>query len=154
MVMNMKWMFSLCCALLLAGACSTDSDPRPVAEKFLKAMSDHNYKEARKYGTKETVKFLNQLERRDQLFGRAEDEKPGKIVVISEEIQGNRATVYFKEEGSELEQKISLRKLDTDTTDFDKTKRWKVALRKEEIKLNDNSGLDLPKDSVMKKIPS
>ncbi len=152
--MNMKWMLAVCCAFLMVGACSTDSDPRPVAEKFLKAMTDHNYNEARKYGTKETVKFLNQLERRDQLFGRAEDEKPGKIIVISEEIQGNRATVYFKEEGREIEQKISLRKLDTDTTDFDKSKRWKVALRKEEIKLNDNSGLDLPKDSVMKKIPS
>lgn len=150
---RIKLLYSIYILFVLT-SCSGDKDPRPVAEQFLKAMSAHDYKEAKKYSTKETIKFLSQLERRDQLFGDSTKEKTGKISIVSEEIQGDKATVYFKEEGNDLEQKISLRRLDPDTTDLDHSKKWKVALRKEEIRLNNNSGLDLPIDSVMKKIPS
>ena len=140
--------------VFILAACSADKDPRPVAEQFLKAMSVHDYTTAKKFGTKETKKFLSQLQRRDQLFGESQADKTTEIVIVSEEIQGDRATVFFKEKGNELEQKISLRRMDPDTTDADQGKKWKVALRKEEIKLNNNPALDIPKDSVMKKIPS
>jgi hypothetical protein len=132
-------------------ACTTDESPRPVAENFLAAMSERNYDEASKYATVETQKLLKQLEKIEMLSGTSDDLKPGKINVILEEIAGSKAIVYFKEEGNELEQKITLKKVIGD----DNKKVWKVALKKEEIKLNRDSGIDLsiPKEDTPK-IPS
>jgi hypothetical protein len=132
-------------------ACTTDESPRTVAENFLAAMSERDYDESSKYATVETQKLLKQLEKIEMLSGASDDLRPGKINVILEEISGSKAIVYFKEEGNELEQKITLKKVVGD----DKKKVWKVALKKEEIKLNRDSGIDLntPAENTAK-IPS
>jgi hypothetical protein len=114
-------------------------------------MSERDYDESSKYATVETQKLLKQLEKIEMLSGASDDLRPGKINVILEEISGSKAIVYFKEEGNELEQKITLKKVVGD----DKKKVWKVALKKEEIKLNRDSGIDLntPAENTAK-IPS
>jgi hypothetical protein len=132
-------------------SCTTDESPRSVAEKFLAAMSDRNYQEASKYATVETQKLLKQLEKIELLSGPSDDLRPGKIKIILEEIEGTKAIVYFKEDGNDLEQKITLKKVMGD----DNKKVWKVALKKEEIKLNRDSGIDLnPPAENSSKIPS
>lgn len=132
-------------------ACTSNESPRPVAEKFLAAMSDRDYEEASKYATIETQKLLKQLEKIELLSGPSDDLRPGKIKVILEEIEGTKAIVYFKEEGNELEQKITLKKVAGE----DNKKVWKVALKKEEIRLNRDSGVDLnPSKEDAPKIPS
>ena len=119
--------------ILLLGSCMDSSSPRPVAEKFLEAMRNRDYQEASAYGTQETVKLLRQLERIEALQAGEQRPEMGTVKIVSEEIQGKNATVYFMEEGVPQEQKISLQKV-TSVDESGKTiKEWKVALRKEEL---------------------
>jgi hypothetical protein len=139
--------------ILIAG-CSSENNPRPVAEKFLNAMQKRDYTEASKYAGKETIKLLHQLEKVEELNKEIEPvEKPGKISIISDEIRGNHATVYFMESGNDLQQKISLEKVEIVDPNGKKSKEWKVDLRKEEIRLNHEPGEESPADSMPSKIP-
>ncbi len=114
----------------MASACKKEEDPVVVAEQFLTAMQERDYASAKKYGTRETVKLLEQFEKIEKLNHQEPEEKPGKISILSEDIRGKVAVVYFKEEGNSAEQQISLQKVDTP-----EGKKWKVALKKEEIRM-------------------
>lgn len=111
-----------------AASCKKDQGPSPVAEQFLVAIQQHDYEEAGNYANKETVKLLKQFQKIEALNGVANEEKLNKITILSEDIQGKKASVYFKEEGNELEQKISLVKVEEDGELV-----WKVAMKKEEV---------------------
>ena len=75
--------------------------------------------------------------------------KPNKVTIVSEDISGDNAIVYFKEEGNELQQRISLKRV----VEEDK-KVWKVDLLKEELQLNRDAGLEsMPESNVNSKKP-
>lgn len=116
--------------LLVVAACSYPESPRPVAEQFLAALQNGDYDEASKYGTKETAKLLRQLKRMEELSHEKMEVSKGKITITSEEIDGDKATIYFKEEGSEAEQRLTLQK-----TILDEKKQWRVVLSKHELKI-------------------
>lgn len=124
-------------ALLIIVSCSKDDAPRIVAEKFLNAMQTKNFAEASQFGTKETVKLLKQLERIEKLNVTDLVDKPGKIHIVSEDIQGSSAIVYFTEEGNELQQKITLKRVPIEVGSS-KTE-WKVDLKKEEMPIKKQS---------------
>ena len=105
-----------------------------VAEKFLDAMQRRDYREAASYGTTETVKLLNLYEKITSMNGSVPGETPGRITIISEDIKGKTATVYFREEGNDAEQRITLKKVKEDGRG-----EWKVALKKDEIDFGSNS---------------
>ncbi len=120
-------------------SCSSETDtPKNVASQFLQAMENRNYEEAMTYSTKSTQKLLTQLKRLEELTGENDAVKPNKVIIVSEEIQGDKAIVYFKEEGNELQQRISLKRV----ADEKNNKVWKVDLLKEELQLNRDAGLD------------
>ena len=120
-------------------SCSSETDtPKNVASQFLQAMENRNYEEAMTYSTKSTQKLLTQLKRLEELTGENDAVKPNKVIIVSEEIQGDKAIVYFKEEGNELQQRISLKRI----ADEKNNKVWKVDLLKEELQLNRDAGLD------------
>ena len=83
-------------------------------------------------------KLLTQLKRLEELTGENDAVKPNKVIIVSEEIQGDKAIVYFKEEGNDLQQRISLKRV----VDEKNNKVWKVDLLKEELQLNRDAGLD------------
>lgn len=115
--------------LIFAG-CAKQDDPTLVAEKFLNAMQKRDYETARLYGTKETIKLLEQFEKIEKINGPEEEEKAGNISIVSEDIKGKSAIVYFKEEGNSLEQHISLVRVEVNGE-----MEWRVALKKEEIRM-------------------
>jgi len=112
----------------VSASCQKDQGPIPVAEQFLNAIQHHDYKAAGEFGTKETNKLLKQLEKIESLNDEIPNEKFNKITIISEDIKGKTALVYFKEEGNELEQKITLQKVEVEGEHV-----WKVDMKKEEI---------------------
>ena len=118
---------------LALNSCNNNSSPRPVAEKFIAAFQRHDFAEASKYGTKETVKMLKQLQRIEELEKVNPQVKEVKITIVSEEIAGNKAMVYFKEAGSDTEESIKLEKVKMDPDS--KEKEWKVALSKTDVKI-------------------
>lgn len=115
-------------AFFSLSSCKKDQGPIPVAEQFLAALQERDYEKASEFGTKETVKLLKQFEKIEELNGDDIDEKLNKITILSEDIQGKKAMVYFKEEGNEQEQKITLVKVKEDGSEA-----WKVAMKKEEM---------------------
>ena len=120
-------------------SCSSETDtPKKVASQFLQAMENRNYEEAMSYSTRSTQKLLTQLKRLEELTGENDAVKPNKVTIVSEEIQGDKDIVYLKEEGNELQQRISLKRI----TDEKNNKVWKVDLLKEELQLNRDAGLD------------
>ena len=136
-------------SLLFACTSSENNTPKGTATVFLQAMESKNYEEAMKCSTPRTQKLLTQLKRLEELTGENDAVKPNKVTVTSEDIQGDKAIVYFKEEGNELPQQISLKRV----VDEEKNKVWKVDLLKEELQLNRDAGIDpLPEsNSNMKK---
>ena len=114
--------------LLLFSSCTSTNSPRPVAEKFLDAYQHRDFAEAKKYSTKETVKLLQVLERISKEDS-TQQALPHNIEVISEEIAGDKATVYFKEEGDDAEQKLMMRKM---KIEGETEKQWRVLLTKED----------------------
>ena len=77
------------------------------------------------------MKLLKQFEKIEKLNGIDSSlESTGKITILSEDIKGKTAIVYFKEDGNEIEQHITLQKVDVDGHPV-----WRVALKKEEIRL-------------------
>jgi lipopolysaccharide export LptBFGC system permease protein LptF len=130
--MKIKVLIGLVIVFLIV-ACAENSSPSPVAEKFLRAMRDRDYDEAATYGTKETVKLLQQLERIESFQVGEQRSEMGEVKLVSEEIQGKNATVYFKEDGVPEEQKISLRKVEITDASGKVWHEWKVSLKKEEL---------------------
>jgi len=132
-------------------SCSSNSDtPKKVASQFLEAMEKRNYEEAMSYSTRSTQKLLTQLQRLEELTGENDAVKPNKVTIVSEEIQGDKAVVYFKEEGNELQQRISLKRI----ADEKNNKVWKVDLLKEELQLNRDAGLEsMPESKENNKMP-
>ena len=114
-------------------SCNNNNSPRPVAEKFIAAFQRHNFKEASKYGTKETAKMLKQLQRIEEFEKVKPEIKAVKFIVVSEEIAVNKAIVYFKEDGSDTEEKIRLEKVNMNIDS--KEKEWRVALSKTDVKI-------------------
>ncbi|MFM2155879.1 MAG: hypothetical protein RL516_628 [Bacteroidota bacterium] len=131
-------------------SCSTETEtPQKVATRFLQAMENRNYEEAMSYSTRSTQKLLTQLKRLEELTGENDAVKPNKVTIVSEDIQGDKAIVYFKEEGNELQQRISLKRVVEENK-----KVWKVDLLKEELQLNRDAGLEsLPESSDNNKMP-
>jgi Domain of unknown function (DUF4878) len=122
--------------LFLIVSCSYPDSPKLVAEKFLEAFQQHDFKEAAKYGTPETGKLLKQIERIEELEKEEIPLPKGKIIIVSEETDGKTAIVFFKEmEAGEqvgLEEKLRMVKVkDKDSGDSE----WRVALSKTDLKI-------------------
>ena len=132
-------------------SCTSDSDtPKKVASHFLEAMERRDYNDAMSCSTRSTQKLLTQLQRLEELTGENDAVKPNKVTIVSEEIQGDKAVVYFKEEGNELQQRISLKRI----ADEKNNKVWKVDLLKEELQLNRDAGLEsIPESNDNNKMP-
>ncbi len=149
--MKKYFILSISFIVLVTISCSKEESPRPIAEKFLNAMQARDFTEASKFGTKETVKLLKQLERIEKLNESDLIEKSGKINIVSEDIQGNTAIVYFTEEGNELQQKITLKRISS--VDGENKKEWKVDLKKEEMPIKKHPLIQQNNDPAPSKIP-
>ncbi len=109
-------------------ACSENS-PKSVAENFLKAMNKMDFDGAKKYGTDETGKMLDMLSGFSKMMPDSA-KKESKAEIISEKIEGDKATVIYKDEGKSEEQVLNLIKIDN---------QWKVAMSKDNMNGNNNS---------------
>ena len=87
--------------LLLALAlpsCSKTSTPKEVAGDFLNAVGENNYKKAKDFGTDETDRLMDMLEGFNKMMVNEESNKVA-YEVISENIEGDVATVTYREKG-------------------------------------------------------
>ena len=148
--MKLKLISFLFLLVSIFNSCTSETEtPKKVASQFLEAMEKRNYEEAMSYSTRSTQKLLTQLKRLEELTGENDAVNPNKVTIVSEDISGDKAIVYFKEEGNELQQRISLKRVVEENK-----KVWKVDLLKEELQLNRDAGLEsLPESSDNNKMP-
>ncbi|MEP7265912.1 MAG: hypothetical protein ABI772_15520 [Bacteroidota bacterium] len=115
-------------------SCSYPDSPKSVAEKFLTGFQKHDFDEAAKYGTKETGKILKQIERIEELEKSPMPLPKGNITIVSEEMEGKTAVVYFKTGDENAEEKLKLIKVAVDGAE---ETQWRVALTKTDLKVPD-----------------
>ncbi len=104
-------------------ACGGSDTPKSVAGNFLKALNKMDYETAKKYGSQDTGKLLDMMSG----FAKAmpDSSKQEKSFEIkNEKIDGDKATVIYKESGEEGDQTLNLVKVEG---------KWKVAMSKDSI---------------------
>lgn len=103
-------------ALALLGFAGCSPAPSATAEKFTVALAKGDVATAKKYCTQSTAQMLDFA----VSMGAVQAQPDFKFVVTEQKIDGNRATVRFKDDKGK-EEKIDLVKIDG---------RWQVEARK------------------------
>lgn len=126
----MKKLLSISMIVLVAFTFScgggSNSDPKAVAEDFLKALAEQDYDAAKELGTEATGQMLSMIQGmasmipEDQMKADKEDIKSLKMGDV--EIDGDKAVVYYGTDKKSGE-KIDLKKVDG---------KWKVDMKKEQ----------------------
>ena len=111
--------------------CIAANNPKDVAEHFIKASVNMDFKEAKRYATPETAKMLDLVE---GIVGktRISDStiKKMKIEIGEETIKGDNATIKYKKDDSNKEYVINLKRING---------KWLVAISMDDL----NSESDL-----------
>jgi len=118
-------------ALFFSG-CNSNG-PKPVAENFLKAMNQMDFDKAKTYGTEDTGKLLDMMSGFAKMIPDSSKKKQSKFEITGEKIDGDKATVTYREEGKEGEQTVPLIKVDG---------KWKVAMSKDSMNAAEGESTD------------
>jgi hypothetical protein len=114
------------CLTIFLASCNWNS-PKRTAEKFLIASDKMNYDEAKKFSTDETDKLLDMMAGLSKMAPEHKGEKH-TFTIIDEKIEGDAASVTYKESGKEEEQLIHLKKVNGD---------WLVDISKADLSSKD-----------------
>jgi len=117
------------CLLIFLIACSGSESPKGVAKNFLNAMNKLDFEGAKKYGTEDTGKLLDMMSGFIKMMPDSSKGRESKTEMIAEKIDGEKATVTYKEEGKNEEMTLDLVKVEG---------KWKVAMSKDNM--NGGSG--------------
>jgi hypothetical protein len=120
--------------ILSTAGCLNSDSPRSVAEKFLKAISTQDYETAKKYGTEETERLLEQMSGYSKMIPDSLRPKELRFDITREEVSGDNAVIFYREDGREGELQLPLVKLEG---------KWKVLLSKESINSSDSGSIDV-----------
>jgi hypothetical protein len=129
-----KFNYIILAIAVLFYACSSSDSPRSVAEKFLKAMGTQDFETAKKYGTEETEKLLDMMSGFSKMSADTVAKKDMKFEITNEDISGDNAIIYYREEGRDGELQLPMVKMDG---------KWKVLLSKESINSSDAATVDM-----------
>jgi hypothetical protein len=95
MDMLRRMIFIIGFAALAGCSAQKDEQPKIVAEKFLDAISNHRFDEAKKYGT---PRMKEMLEVQSSVAKLAPEKKNSKCSILSCTIDGDKAFVIYKSE--------------------------------------------------------
>ena len=122
--------------LLAACGGGGDMTPTQVAEKYLTHLKKMEFDDAKKYGTEKTGAMLDLMSGMASMMPKSESTG---FKILSEAIEGEKATVTYRGEGSEADEVVTLVKQDG---------KWLVDMSKEEgagdagTDMNMDMGLD------------
>ena len=111
-------------------SCS-DNSPKSVAQKFLSAMENQEFKEAEKYSDESMKQLLDMLDQMPKDNNKKAENAKVKVTRVEE--KGDKAKVFYIVESKEIkgevkEQSIDLKKVDG---------QWKVSFNKEDMNKED-----------------
>lgn len=105
-------------------SCRKSDSPKEVADSFLQAWSKADFEEAKEYGTEESKKLLDMMNSFKTMSEDSSFSTEISYDITREKVEGDNATVYYKEEGSKGEQALNLIRVNGE---------WKVNMSKESI---------------------
>src|SRR2546421_11758157 len=95
--------------ILCASSCSSN-DPKPVAECFLSAMFRLDFEKAKAYGTDDTNKLLDMMSGFAKMMPDSTKRRQINFKILNSTIDGDNATVTYKEDDKGEEKTIPLLK--------------------------------------------
>jgi len=104
--------------------------PIVVARKFINLLEDKKYKEAQFYATEDTKRVVSLIEGFANLSATPKEKK--EYAFIEEKIIGSKASVTYKEKGSDEIQTIFL---------YKEGKTWKISMSKEDYTFDKNRNI-------------
>lgn len=113
---------ALVAAVILFTACGGGESPKAVAQKFITAIEDKKFDDAAALGTEDTKKAVQMLQSFASMM--PADAKKKEFEFGEEKVDGDKATVSYKEKGTDKEQTVNLVKQDG---------KWLVSMSKEEM---------------------
>lgn len=117
-------------AAFVVTSCSKKS-PKAVAEKFITAMENGDFEEAKKYADDSMGQILGMLGGLEKSLPKGNEKK--KVTITKVEEDGDKAKAFYKVEGQEEEKSIDLKKVDGN---------WKVSFNKEDANKEKAPNLD------------
>lgn len=129
------------CFQLLPGCREKGPDPGEVTLEFLTAIQHSNYKEAKKYATRDSKSMLDALAAFQRMLPESSREKfkNGKISIIHIEKKDSLAVVTYESDKDTTRKTLKLKKQDG---------KWKVAFTKETVLPDLNQPVQ-PADSAL-----
>ncbi len=129
--MIMKYL-SICFGLLLifsvilSGCKNQESTPQKVTLHFLTAIQQADYKEAKKYATKDSKDMLDALSSFQDMLSEQSLERfqKGKIAILDTKMRDSTAIVYYNSDKDSTRKTLNLKK---------ENGKWKVSFTKETI---------------------
>ncbi|MCW5898436.1 MAG: DUF4878 domain-containing protein [Flavobacteriales bacterium] len=128
--MKTPFLFALCTAVLLTACGGGASTPSDVASKFLDHTNKMEFKEAKKYATKATGEVLDMI---GGMAAMMPKEDPKSFKILSEKIDGDKATVTYRTDGKEEDETLNLVKEDG---------KWLVNMSKEDMNKEESGDMD------------
>lgn len=114
---------ALVAAVILFTSCGGSGDsPKAVAQKFITALEDKKWDDAAALGTEDTKKAVQMLQSFASMM--PQDAKKKEYEFGEEKVDGDKATVSYKEKGTDKEQTVNLVKQDG---------KWLVSMSKDEM---------------------
>lgn len=124
---------TLLAGLLAGSGCSNENSPRDVAENFLSYYGKNEFDQAKQYGTEETDRLLDMMNGFNKMMADSLL-KERRYEIISEKVEGNVATVVYRESDSnEPSQSMTLIREDG---------KWMVSMNKESINASEGEEMD------------
>lgn len=128
--MKTPFVLALCTAVLLTACGGGASTPSDVASKFLGHTNKMEFKEAKKYATKATGEVLDMI---GGMAAMMPKEDPKSFKIVSEKIDGDKATVTYRTDGKEEDETLNLVKEDG---------KWLVNMSKEDMNKEESGDMD------------
>lgn len=106
---------------VLMTSCSNNT-PEAVTKEFLNLIQEGKVKEAKELCDSQTQTILGMVEGMLTEAVKESKEKKAEVKIISSEIDGDKATVYYTQGEAEKQESMTLKKIDG---------KWKVSIDKE-----------------------
>lgn len=124
---KIKLFFIALSLAIMVVSCSSNN-PETVAKKFLEASSKLDFEGAKAYCDESTGALLDMAAGFAKMAPKEEEREKVDFIILSSNVEDDKATVTYKTDKSEEEKTINLKKIDGD---------WKVSMGKEDMKKED-----------------
>lgn len=149
---TMKKLFVILFGIIIASCGNKDNTPEVVTQKFITAVNQEKFDEAKKYCDEQTAQMLDMLASMSKKIEKSTEEVKVDFKVVKVEKKGDDKAKVFYTVNNEKETSLDLKKIDG---------KWKVSIDKEQGKegntptdVHDHSDSEHLHESIIEEVDS